>query len=281
MSSTKGVKQRISNVRTTKQIMRAMDMVAATKLQKARVRLETTRPLYQEAKRIIDNIKNIEEARDNTFIQRNKVKSTAYVVITSDKGLCGSYNINISQKALAHMRDKNEKILVIGSKGSEYFKRRNKNIVRRITDLSEARMYEGSSLMGERLASMYVSGEVDEIFLAYTYFQSTLNYIPRVERMLPVSDEPINSAKAGIMKYEPDVDIFLDHAIPLYLHAYLYAATAESIACEHAARMVNMESASKNATEILEDLNRMYNRKRQAGITQELNEIVGGANILR
>lgn len=282
MSSMKDIKQRKANVTTTKHIVKAMDMVSSTKLQKARARLEGARPIYNEIKNIIDDLKSNEEARNYFFEVSREVKSSAYIIMTSDKGLCGGYNTNVSEKALAHMNEgKNEKILIIGSKGSEYFKSHNKNIFRRITDISETQIYEDSCRMGKFIASLYDSGEVDEVFIAYTHFESTLNHIPVVEKLLPISDGSDETLKNSKMKYEPDIISFIDHVMPLYLHMYLFAASSESLACEHAARMFNMESASKNANEIIDDLNRMYNRKRQAAITQELTEIVGGANILK
>ncbi len=280
MSSVKAIKQRIANVRTTKKIMNAMDMVAASKLQKARKRLESALPHFGEIKRIIDNLRNDKQVMDNIFAREREIKNTAYIIITSDRGLCGSYNINIAEKALEHMnKGKNEKILVIGSKGNEYFKRRGKNIMSRVTDMSEARMYEDTGLMSELVASLYASGDVDEVFVAYTHFESTLNYVPRVERLLPVSLKPAEGQ--GEVKYEPNANLFLERAIPMYLHSYIYAANAESVACEHASRMINMDTAGKNAGDIIDELNRMYNRRRQAAITQELNEIIGGASILK
>ncbi|MGI6161240.1 MAG: ATP synthase F1 subunit gamma [Christensenellales bacterium] len=282
MSSMKAIKQRITNVSTTKQIMKAMDMVSSSKFRKARRRLEGARPLYKALKSNLDILKTSEEAYKNVFTMQRPLRSTAYIIITSDKGLCGSYNINICEKALEHMNEgKNERLLVIGSKGSEYFKRRDKNIMRRITGISEAQIYEGAGRLADLTTSLYVSGEVDEIFIAYTYFESPLNYIPRVEKVLPITEDTYEAPKYGGMGYEPDVSAFLDHIMPLYLHAYFFAAASEAVTCEHASRMVNMESASKNASDIIEDLNRMYNRKRQATITQELNEIVSGANILK
>lgn len=280
MSSVKDIKHRIANVGTTKQIMKAMDMVSAAKLQKARLRLEGARPIYHELKNTIDGLSNCESVRDNVFAAQREVKNTAYIVITSDKGLCGSYNVSVSKAALDHMNTgKNEKLLVIGAKGSEYFRRRNKNILRRITDVSEAQIYEGTGRMSEYITSLYLAGEIDEVFIAYTHFETTLSYVPRVERVLPISDgSPWGQAGSGT-DYEPDANTFLNHIMPLYLHMCFFAASSESAACEHAARMINMEAASKNASEIIDDLNSIYNRKRQAAITQELNEIVSGANI--
>jgi F-type H+-transporting ATPase subunit gamma len=282
MSSIKDIKHRIANVSTTKQIMKAMDMVSVTKLQKARLRLEGVRPLIHELQSLIDDLSNYESIGRNAFTEQREVKNTAYIVVTSDKGLCGGYNVNIAKAALEHMNQgKNEKIFVIGAKGSEYFKRRDKNILRRITDVSEAQIYEGSGRLSELITSLYLKGEIDEVFIAYTHFESTLNYIPRVEKVLPIS----RGAKYGKIisekRYEPDMNTFLNHIMPLYLHTLFFALFSESLACEHAARMINMESASKNASEIIDDLNSMYNRKRQAAITQELNEIVSGANILK
>ncbi|MGI6238967.1 MAG: ATP synthase F1 subunit gamma [Christensenellales bacterium] len=280
MASMKAVKQRIDNVSSTRQIMKAMDMVAAAKLQKARVRLETTRPLYREVTRMIEHLQKSEEARENLFLKPREGKSTAYIVVTSDKGLCGGYNVNIAQAALKHMKGRRERIFVIGAKGGEYFRRREKNIARRITDLSEARLYECAAQLGEAIAPLFVSGEVGEVYIAYTHFETTLQHAPRVERLLPIPGEPQSARPDEIMRYEPSIDQFLARAIPLYLHVYLYAAIAESLACEYAARMLNMESAGKNAGDILDDLTLQFNRSRQAAITQELNEIVSGANIL-
>lgn len=142
MASVKAIKQRIVNVQSTKQIMKAMDMVSSAKLQKARARLETSRPLYEEASRIIERLKNHPQVAGNRFVECREIKNTAYIIITGDRGLCGSYNIRVAQEALSHMSEgRNEKILAIGSKGYEYFKRRDKHILRRLPEISEAQMY--------------------------------------------------------------------------------------------------------------------------------------------
>jgi F-type H+-transporting ATPase subunit gamma len=281
MSSMKDIKQRIENVSTTKQIMKAMDMVSTAKLQKARERMEGARAIYYELQSVMDDLKNHEDSGEHIFTREREIKNSLYIIITSDMGLCGSYNANICQKALAHMEGKNEKILVVGSKGNEFFKRHQKNIRRRITDVSEARIYEYSERIGRLACSLYSSGEVDEVFAAYTHFESTLSLVPRIERILPLSPDPYEQKKHSGMSYEPDINTFLDHTMLLYLHMYFFAVSSESVSCEHAARMVNMESASKNASEIIDDLTLMHNRKRQAAITQELSEIVGGASILK
>lgn len=272
----------MANVRTTRQITKAMDMVASTKLQSARRRLAGVRPLYNELNQIMDNLKKEEEVVDHVFMKQGEVKNSAYIVISSDKGLCGSYNTAVSKEALNHMENReNEIIFAIGSRGIEYLRSHEKTILRRITNVTEAQVYKGTERLSEEILSMYLSGEFDEVFVVYTYFENTLNREPRVKRILPISDHIDEAKDETDMKYEQGATTFLEHIMPLYLHTCLFALMSESLASEHAARMMSMESASKNASDIIDELNLMYNRKRQAAITQELTEIVGGANILK
>lgn len=282
MASIKSIKQRMANVGTTRQIMKAMNMVSSAKLAKAKERLKGTRPFFDEIKSVMDGLKNCVEVENNIFVKPRPAKSAAYIIITSSRGLCGSYNTNISELALSHMdgEGNSEKLVVVGAKGRDFFRKRSKNIIKYM-EISENDMYEEAKLLAELAKDLYVSGEADEVYVAYTYFKSILTCVPRVEKVLPISDHEDGFTKEAKINFEPDINSFLDNAIPLYLHTYIYAALAESTSCEHASRMVSMDSASKNAADIIEDLNRMYNRKRQAAITQELSEIVGGANILK
>lgn len=281
MSSMKDIKQRIANVKSVEQIIRAMDMVASTKLVKARAQLEGVRPMYHELKRVVEEVGSHKSAQSHIFYKEREVRNTLYIILTSDKGLSGSYNANVKSKALEHMNQgKNEKILVVGSKGNEYFKKKGKNIIRKIVDVADAEVYHGTEKVAEWLVNFYLSGEVEEVYIAYTHFENVLNYIPIVEKLLPIDTGTINEEEINDKKYEPNMDTFIDHMIPLYLHMSLFRAFSESHTSEQAARMVNMDAAGKNASEIIDDLTLMYNRKRQASITQELSEIVGSANVL-
>ncbi|HHU19900.1 MAG TPA: ATP synthase F1 subunit gamma [Bacilli bacterium] len=283
MTSMRDIKQRIENVRSTEQIIRAMDMVASTKLQKARRQLEGVRPMYHELKRVVEEIGNKEEVEDHPFYFERKVKNSLYIVLTSDRGLSGSYNVNVLAHSLKHMNEgKNEKILVVGSKGNEYFKKRNKNIIRKITNIADARVYYGTENLAEWVSELYLSGEVEEVYIAYTRFENVLSYTPQVERLLPVATgvELEGFENSDEKKYEPNLATFIDHVMPLYLHMSLFRAFSEAHTSEQAARMVNMDAAGKNASDLIKDLTSMYNRKRQAAITQELSEIVGSANFL-
>lgn len=281
MSSMRDIKQRIENVASAKQIIKAMDMVSSTKLHKARMQLEGVRPIYGELKRITEELARLPDARGHLYFEKRDVKSSLYIVLTSNRGYSGSYNANIIDAALEHMdRGKNEKLLVVGAKGYERFKRNDKNILRAVTDLPDANVYYSSEKIAKWVADYYRSGEVEEAFIAYTHFKSVLSYSPRVERLLPV-DTDVGIIEDGEgKKYEPDISSFIDHTIPLYLHMSLFRAFSESHTSEQAARMVSMDAAGKNASDIIDDLTHMYNRKRQTSITQELSEIVGSANVL-
>lgn len=281
MSSMRDIKQRIANVGSAEQIIKAMDMVASTKLIKARAQLEGVRPIYNDMRRVVDELGGQTDAQKHIYYKNREVKSSLYIIITSDRGLSGSYNSNVLAKALEHIgQGKNDKILVIGSKGYEYLKRKNKKITRSIIDLNDAQVYYGSESIAKWLTEFYLSGEVEEVFIAYTKFETVLSNVPIVEKLLPVVVDNKMRKEDSNRIYEPSTTAFIDHMIPLYLHMSLFRALSESHTSEQAARMVNMDAAGKNAEEIIEDLTRMYNRKRQAAITQELSEIVGSANIL-
>jgi F-type H+-transporting ATPase subunit gamma len=281
MSSMRDIKQRIANISSTEQIIKAMDMIASTKLQKARAQLKGVRPIYHELKRIVEELGRLEEAQTNVFYKERKVKNSLYIILTSDRGFSGAHNANIMAKSLEHMNQgKNEKILVVGSKGYEYFKKKGKRIIRKIIDVTYAQMYYGTESIAKYLIDLYLSGEADEVFIVYTHFENVLSYVPYVEKLLPVGAEAEDMADSSDRKYEPDINTFIDHVIPLYLHMYLFRTFSESHTSEQAARMVNMDTAGKNASEMIEELTHIYNRKRQAAITQELSEIVGSVNIL-
>jgi len=287
MATMKAIKKRISSVNNTKKIMKAMDLVAASKLQKARMRLENVLPLYENIKLVMEGVKaSVQSGEEVAFADEREVKCIAYIVLTSDRGLCGGYNVNVSKEALACInenKDKQEKIIAIGSKGSEYFRRRGKHVFFKCAGPSEATTYENAELIGDMAASMYKSGEVDEVYLIYTHFESILVHSPQVEKLLPLGTGTRDDDSKGVveMSYDPDVGTFISYAVPMYLNVTIYGAMMESAVCEYASRMTSMDSATRNATEIIEDLTLEYNRKRQGLITQEITEIVSGANALK
>jgi len=283
MPSMKIIKRRLASVTTTKKIMKAMNMVAASKLQKDKARLHAARPFFDGTNKIISLLKNREDTADNVFFERRTVKSAAYLVITGDRGLCGSYNTNVLEKALSHMNDVDtvhEKIVVVGLRGCDFFKRHEKNIVQRF-DVLDIAFFDDAERISGYLTELFTSGEVDEVYVVHTKFESVLVHEPVVERILPVSGDAQAHGKEDDTKYEPDVSSYLDYAIPLYLSTFIYSALLESSACEQAARMISMDTAVNNASDIIGKLTRVYNRRRQAAITQEISELVGSTSILK
>ena len=173
-------------------------------------------------------------------------------------------------------RDGNEQLVVTGSRGHDFFRNQQRNIVHSIIDVSDANVYYASENLANKATELFSAGEVDEVFVAYTRFDNVLTHVPVVEMALPV----IPGEKKNDIDHEPDLNTFIDNLIPLYMHMYLFRALSEAHTSEQAARMINMDAAGKNASEIIENLNRIYNRKRQAAITQEISEIVGSAGVL-
>ncbi|MCL2488513.1 MAG: ATP synthase F1 subunit gamma [Oscillospiraceae bacterium] len=284
MPSTKAVKRRIASVTTTKKIMRAMNMVAASKLQKNRARLETARPFFHHFQKVIEDLQTHPGAADSIFFnpaERKQTGSAVYLVITGDRGLCGGYNINLTEKARSHMAgsEKDIQIVTVGSKGYDFFRRQSREILRRYSNVMETAIYEDAGMVSRFLTKVYTDGETDEVYVAYTKFGSVLQHIPTVERLLPVGGVPEDGTGAGGMRYESGAADFLGHAVPAYLNAFIYAAMLESSACEQAARMVSMDAAVKNAADIIEKLTRVYNRSRQAAITQEISELVASTDV--
>jgi F-type H+-transporting ATPase subunit gamma len=287
MASMKNIKKRITSVNNTKKIMKAMNLVSASKLQKAKGRLDHIRPIYDNFKIVIDEIKDsLEPETQVAFTEEREVKNIAYVVLTSDRGLCGGYNINVAKEALKFMdkhKGKHEKIISVGTKGCDYFRRRKKNVVHRCHGATEATAFESAEIIGRHVASMYMSGEADEVYIIYTHFESILTHTPNVEKLLPIRTDRQDNAHPNVsfMTYDPDVSTFLEYAVPMYLNISIYGAMMEAAVCEQASRMTSMDSATRNATEIIDDLTLDYNRKRQGMITQEITEIVSGANALQ
>lgn len=279
MSSMRDIKKRINNVSSTAQLIKAMDTIASTSLHKARQQLEGVRPIYNELKRQVEELGERKEALDHQYYEERPVKNSLYIVLTSDRGYVGSYNSSLLEAAIKHMEQgKNEQILAIGSKGYSYFQRHNKNIIRKVTDVADSHVYYGSESLSLWAKELFVSGKVDEVFIVYSEFVNVLTYQPRVERFLPIAVNYDENAYESDRLYEPDVATVMDHTVPLYLHMNFFRAISESHTCEEAARMVNMDAAGKNAEELIRELRLSYNRQRQAAITQELNEIIGGSS---
>lgn len=278
------IKRRIKSTKNTKQITKAMELVSSAKLRKAKEKVEKTRPYFLTIVRSINDILGSTKGMKHSLIDNREVKKSLYIVISSDRGLCGAYNSNVIKLVFNDIKDKEKAVLVtIGTKAREFFKRRDFDIKSSFTHISETPTYQNAKEISKIVLESFKSGEVDEIYLAYTEFVSTISYNPKLIKLLPADNfkQEENKEKTTMIDYEPSPEAVLDYLIPKYMESTIYGALLESSASEQGSRRVAMENATDNAEEFIQDLQLKYNRARQAAITQEIAEIVGGAEALK
>ncbi len=288
MASMRDIKRRIKSVNSTQQITKAMNLVAASKLQKAKLRQQQTKPYFTQTQKVIASVVNNSKGITHPFLTEREGKKIAIITLTSDRGLCGGYNSNISKETYSFIQEREDvSLITVGTKSRDYFKRRNVNILESFTAISENPHYEDAAKIGRIVLDLYTNGEIDEVHLAYTEFESTISHIPKITRILPVdtsefeADEEKEKSSHALMRYEPGEEEVLNFLIPQYVNTIIYGALVEAATCEQAARMVSMDSATDNADGMISSLNLVYNRARQGAITQEITEIVSGANALK
>ncbi|KAB3539725.1 ATP synthase F1 subunit gamma [Alkaliphilus pronyensis] len=278
------IKRRIKSVNSTKQITKAMELVSSAKLRKAKEHLEKTRPYFNMIGETINEIVASTKGVKHNYITPRAVEKTGYIIITADRGLCGGYNSNVIKTAISHLEDKERaSIIAVGQRGRDYFKKRSFDLDGEFLSPSENPTYSYAHNIGELSRELYKQELVDEVYIIYTEFISTISYKPRVVKLLPleVNEEAAVKEREERMTYEPSPEAVLDYLIPKYIDSMIYGAIVESAASEQGARRVAMESATDNAEEMIDSLKLQYNRARQASITQEIAEIVGGAEALK
>ena len=276
--STKDIKNRIRSMESTKQITKAMEMVAASKLRKAQARVLNSRPYFEILYDTITDIVDCNREFASPHLIPRPVKKTAFIVIAGDRGLAGGYNSNVLKLAYAQMEGKDTVVLPIGKKAVDFFRSRG------IPALTESYAEAGEVSIGDcfsiakQLSKAYLSGELDEIHVAYTNFVSVLTQTPATLRLLPLLRQQTNGPeRQSDIVYEPDsVEVF-DAIVPEYLGGILYGALCESQAAEQAARRTAMDAATQNADDMIASLSLKFNQARQAAITQEITEIVAGS----
>ncbi len=277
-TSTKDIKNRIKSVENTGQITKAMELVATSKLRRAKIKVETTRPFFEILSDTLDGIKANVKDFSSPFLSVKENKKTCVIVIGGDRGLAGGYNVNVFKAADKILGENDSVVYPIGKKATEYYERLKTptlfDMHIEADDMAVPHCYE----MGSKLAKEFKSGSFDRLFIVYTKFNSMLNQEVVCEEILPlVSKSEDKKEKEQLTIYEPSAQSVFDKIVPQYISGVVYAALCESLASEHAARRMSMESASKNAMEMIDDLTLKFNRARQAAITQEITEIVSGA----
>jgi F-type H+-transporting ATPase subunit gamma len=277
------IKREIKGKQSTRQITKAMEMVAASKLRRAQEAAVAARPYADKLLEVVSNIASGTKGVRHPMLETRPIKKTGYLIITSDRGLAGGYNANLLRKLTLTIKERHASpdeyaIFVIGRKGRDYFKRRNMPVVEEVLGLSDAPTFADIKTIANSAVSKFSAGEYDELYIYYNQFVNALTQVPTETRLLPLDNIGGNGAEVSQYEYEPSAEAVLEELLPKYAETLVYSAVLDGKASEQGARMTAMGSATKNATKMINTLQLTYNRARQAAITQEITEIVAGAN---
>ena len=286
MASMREIKRRKSSVESTQQITKAMKLISTVKLQKARMRAENSKAyfecMYSTVTSMLAKAGNIE----HPYLKPSDSKKVGIVVVTSNRGLAGGYNSNIVKLITGSgIAKENVQLYTVGRKGADSLSRKGYKIAADYSDMIEEPVYSDAQALGKKLLEDFANGEIGEIYVAYTFFKNTVVHIPTFKKLLPVEpadmdQEEKQEGSVALMNFEPKEEEAISLLVPKYLTSILYGAFVESVASENGARMQAMDSATNNAEEIIGDLALKYNRARQGAITQELTEIIAGAEAI-
>ena len=275
--SMKDIKLRIKSMESTKQITKAMEMVAASKLRRAQDRVANSRPYFEILFDTLNTIANNTEGFESPFLEKREVKKSCYVVIGGDRGLAGGYNHNVFKLAYSRIEGKNACVVPIGKKCLEFFRARGVEILTEAYAVAAEVSVGDCFTVAKMLSKGFLAREFDSVSVVYTNFVSMLSQSPGVLEMLPLHYHPHPGDNNCLTLYEPDSFTVFDTIIHEYLGGLIYGALCEAVTSEHAARRTAMDAATKNAEEMISSLSLKYNRARQGAITQEITEIVAGA----
>ncbi len=284
MASGKEIRTKIKSVKNTQKITRAMEMVAASKMRKAQDRMAASRPYADKMRSVIGHLSQAHPEYRHTFMVEREAKRVGFIIISTDRGLCGGLNTNLFKAGLQALRSWQEQgveveLVTIGSKASQFFKRFGGKIVAQATHLGDAPKLADLIGLVKVMLDGYDEGRLDRLFLQYNRFVNTMTQQPQNEQLLPIHTDSLEQELQHHWDYiyEPEATEVLDQLLMRYVESLVYQGVVENIACEQAARMVAMKAASDNAGGLISELQLAYNKARQAAITQELSEIVGGA----
>ena len=297
MASMRDIKRRRESVQSTQQITKAMKLVATVKLQKARGKAESNKPYFNMLYETISSILAMTENEDHRLLRENDCKKKAVVVITSNRGLAGGYNSNIVKMVTAEFAPEDTFVYAVGRKGIEGLTRKGFSVYKDYSEVINGPLFSDATEISKQLLTQYTKGEIGEIYIAYTNFKNTVTQEAVLSKLLPISAEDFDTPEemesdAGkavmeakenklIMNFEPSPEEVLDKIVPKYMANIIFGAFLESVASENGARMQAMDSATSNAEDMISDLSLKYNRARQSAITQELTEIIAGADAIQ
>jgi F-type H+-transporting ATPase subunit gamma len=283
MAGGREIKTKIKSVQNTRKVTRALEMVSASKIRKAQEQMRSSRPYVTAMRTIIGHLAMAQSDYQHPFLAERPAKRVGYIVISTDRGLCGGLNSNQFKLLLGEIKKQQDAgcaidVVCIGNKASAFFKRLNVNLIAVQSGLGDRPQL--SKLIGtvKVMLDAYTAGTIDRLFVSYNDFVNTMTQIPKVDQLLPLPpSDRLQTKHAWDYLYEPDPKTVLDHTLTRYVESLAFQAVLENLASEHAARMVAMKAASDNAGNLIQSLTLVYNKARQAAITQEISEIVGGA----
>ncbi len=284
MSGAKEIRGKIKSIKNTQKITKAMEMVAASKMRKAQERMRASRPYAEKMRNVIAHLSQAHAEIKHPYMVERELKRVGYIVVTSDRGLCGGLNVNIFKKTINDMKAHHDKgieidVVPVGRKAVDFFKRNPGNVVAEASQLGDSPHIHDLIGSIKVMLDAFTDGKIDALYLVSNEFVNTMTQTPTVLQMLPVSgstDEALKHHWDYI--YEPDSKEILDGLLMRFVESQVYQGVVENIACEMSARMIAMKSATDNAGDIISDLETVYNKARQAAITQEISEIVAGAS---
>ena len=284
MAGGKEVRTKIKSIQNTQKITKAMEMVAASKMRRAQERMRQARPYAEKMRGVVAHLAQASLEYKHSFTRERDVKRVGFIIVSTDRGLCGGLNINMFREAVNALSEWQQKdveidVTTIGTKGLGFFKRIGANIVSEATRLGDAPQLIDLIGAMKIMLDAYEEGRIDRLYVVHNRFVSAMSQVPQVEQLLPIhADEPDEKLKNHWdYLYEPDAHEVIDALMTRYIESLIYQGVTENIACEMGARMVAMKSASDNAGTLIDELQLVYNKARQAAITQEIAEIVGGA----
>ncbi|HIX14518.1 MAG TPA: ATP synthase F1 subunit gamma [Candidatus Hungatella pullicola] len=283
MASMRDIKRRRESIQSTEQITKAMKLVSTVKLQKSRGKAEESKPYFNLMYDTICSMLRKSGSIDHKYLKAGNSPKKAVITITSNRGLAGGYNNNIVKLVSGDSRldQKNVTVYAIGRKGKDALSRKGYAVAADYSEVLNEPVYQDAAEITGELLKAFEKNEIGEIYLAYTSFKNTVTHIPTIKKLLPVEmEDEREKTDLTLMNYEPDETQVLDAIIPKYMSSLIYGALLEAVASENGARMTAMDSATNNAEEMIEELGLAYNRARQGSITQELTEIIAGANAI-
>lgn len=285
MAGAKEIRNKIGSVKSTQKITKAMEMVAASKMRRSQDAMEASRPYAETMRKVIGHVANANLEYRHPYLEEREAKRVGYIIVSTDRGLCGGLNINVFKKAINDMQAWKEKgaeveLAVVGSKATAFFNNSGAKVAAQVSGLGDQPSLEDLIGSVSVMLKKYDEGELDRLYVVFNKFVNTMVQEPTIDQLLPLpksDSKEMQREHSWDYIYEPEPQPLLDALLVRYVESQVYQGVVENLACEQAARMIAMKAATDNATSLIDDLELVYNKARQAAITQELSEIVGGA----